>query len=83
MQEFYEKILQDRFTATEAYTGNFLGIVSPTAKNRHSCSRQAFWDGSLFELAWFNRVVEIRLRQGEMPEVYFETEKSKRVLTYG
>lgn len=83
MREFYEKILQDKFTATEAYTGDFLGIVSPATKDKHSCSHKFFWNGSLSELNWFNRVVEIRLRQGEMPEVYFETEKSKRALTYG
>lgn len=81
MREIFEQLCRgDGFKATEAYTGNALGIV------RHAkigggnfCTKGQFWNGCLPN--WWDRVEEIRFRADEMPEVYFRTEKSERFLT--
>ena len=78
MREIYEQLCKDSFTATEAYTNNHLGVIHKLWKGGHGSSREVFWIGCLEN--WYDRIVEIRFRRDEMPEVYFLTENSKKVL---
>lgn len=79
MRDVYEKLCRaGGFTATEAYTNNHLGVVWKSERGGHTNSREVFWTGCLEN--WYDRVEEIRFRKDEMPEVYFLTENSKKII---
>lgn len=72
MREIYERICRDRFVAKEAYTNKYLGTVARSCITEgHVSTQKKFWEGCL--LNWYDRVVEIRIRPDEMPEVFFST----------
>lgn len=75
MRDIYEQICRDRFIAKEAYTDECLGTVSRCfVGNGHVSTKKKFWEGNLPN--WYDRVVEIRIRRDELPEVFFLTENS-------
>lgn len=78
MREIYDEICRDGFIAKEAYTDNYLGTIRKSAISEgHVSTQKKFWEGCL--LNWYDRVVEIRIRPDEMPEVFFLTENSKKI----
>lgn len=78
MRDIYEGICRGRFIAKEAYTNAYLGTVSRCCVgNGHISTNGKFWEGNLPN--WYDRVIEIRIRKGELPEVFFLTEKSKKI----
>jgi len=77
MRNEFERVLKNPVCFKEAYTNMLLGTVKPVVGG-HSCSRERFWTGNLENL--YDRVVEIRIRPNEIPEVYFETENSIKLL---
>ena len=78
MREIYEGICRGRFVAKEAYTDKYLGTVARSCITEgHVSTQKKFWEGCL--LNWYDRVVEIRIRPSELPEVFFLTENSKKI----
>lgn len=78
MREIYEGICRGPFIAKEAYTNNCLGTVNRCRiGNGHVSTQKKFWEGNL--LNWHDRVIEIRIRQDELPEVFFLTEESRKI----
>lgn len=72
MREIYEEICRNGFIAKEAYTDKYLGTVRRSSISEgHVSTQKKFWKGCL--LNWYDRVVEIRIRPDEMPEVFFLT----------
>lgn len=72
MREIYERVCRNGFIAKEAHTDKYLGTVRRSyITEGHVSTQKKFWNGCL--LNWYDRVVEIRIRPNEMPEVFFLT----------
>lgn len=75
MKQYFTMILRaGPVCFTEAYTNKDLGVV----KNGQHTELKKFWIGNI-ENYW-DQVVEIRLRADEMPQVFIETDESRKFI---